>query len=207
MVYEVTVQEAFDVCCYFAIDDESGHGVIIDPGAEGERLVRLIREKGWTIEKILLTHGHFDHIGGIHAIHREMEIPVWIHEEGRAYLLDPMLNLSQMFAENITMAKANYFRDGDEITYADGRCTLRVIHTPGHTRDSVLLYEASEGYAFSGDTIFRASVGNCMFPLGDERRMWKSIRERVFALPDETVLYPGHSEPTTVGEERRRYGM
>ena len=205
MVHEVTVQEAIDVCCYFDIDEKTGHGVLIDPGAEGELLLRIIREKGWTMEKILLTHGHFDHMGGIHAIHREMDIPVWIHEEGKAYLLDSALNLSQMFGESITLTNANYFRDGDEIRYADGSKSLRVIHTPGHTRDSVLLYDAKEGYAFTGDTIFKASVGNCMFPLGDEKQMWKSIRERVFALPEETVLYPGHSEPTTVGAERRWY--
>ncbi len=135
MIYEIPVQGYFSVNCYFLIDDATGHGFLIDPGAEGEALARIIRERGWTIEKILLTHGHFDHTGGIEAIRREVDIPVFIHENGERYLTDPRLNLSHFCGPDVIVRNANFLRDGDTIsTHGNAACTLLRGGTGGFRR-------------------------------------------------------------------------
>ena len=205
MTFCVPVQGVFATNCYFAIDRESNHGFLIDPGAEGERLVPLILERGWIIEKILLTHGHFDHFGGVDAVRDALDIPVLIHEEGKAYLERPELNLSHFCGGDLTVEGAQYFRDGNLLTLQEGNLQLRVIHTPGHTNDSCVLYDKAEKTAYVGDTIFRGSMGNPDYPTGNERLLLKSIRERVLALPDDTLLCSGHSDVTRVGAEKPRY--
>lgn len=206
MIYEIPVQGYFSVNCYFLIDDATGHGFLIDPGAEGEALARIIRERGWTIEKILLTHGHFDHTGGIEAIRREVDIPVFIHENGERYLTDPRLNLSHFCGPDVIVRNANFLRDGDTIsTHGNAACTLRVLHTPGHTPDSVTFYCAAEQAAFVGDTIFKGGSGTDQYPGGNRTQLTQSIRDRILRLPGDTVLYSGHSEPTRVSEEYPLY--
>ena len=206
MVIRYQVRDMIDVNCYLYVDEESGHCFLIDPGAQGEELLSQIRERGWTIEKILLTHGHFDHIGGLAVLGEREGIPVWIHEAGEAWLTDPVLNLSAEFPKQITYHGANHFRDGDVFQLeSDPSWALRVISTPGHTPDSVVLYDEKRGIAFTGDTIFKDGRGNDAFPGGDGALMVRSIRERIMTLPGETVLYPGHGEETTVAEEKKYY--
>ena len=206
MIYEVQVQGYFSVNCYFAIDEGTKHGVLIDPGAQGEALVRMIRERGWTIEKILLTHGHFDHTGGIEAIRRELEIPVYIHRNGERYLTDPRLNLSRFCGPDIIVRNVNWLRDGSAIALRENDAySLQVLHTPGHTPDSVTFYCPAEQAAFVGDTIFKGGPGTDQYPGGDRVQLMQSIRNRILRLPGDTVLYSGHSEPTRVKEESFLY--
>ena len=204
--YKVPVNGYFEVNSYFWIDERTGHGFLIDPGAQGKALVELIREQGWTIEKILLTHGHFDHTGGIEALRRELDIPVYIHENGAAYLEDTRLNLSAWCGEHVVVNDAHYFQD-DAVFSLAGHASpvLTAIHTPGHTPDSTTFYNAGDDIAFVGDTIFKGSIGNDQYPGGNRAQLLSSIQNRIFTLPEETVLYSGHSDPTTVGTERRRY--
>ena len=96
-------------------------------------------------------------------------------------------------------------RDGDQVSLRDGSCRLRVIHTPGYTTDSVVYYSEKDRVAFVGDTIFKGNVGNWQYPGGNRQTLVESITEKIFALPDDTVLYSGHSEKTTIGTEKRRY--
>ena len=205
MTFCVPVRGVFVTNCYFAIDRGSNHGFLIDPGAEGEKLVQLILERGWIIEKILLTHGHFDHFGGVDAVRDALDIPVLIHEEGKAYLERPELNLSRSCGGDLTFEGAKYFRDGDLLTLHEGNLRLKAIHTPGHTNDSCVLYDETEKTAYVGDTIFKGSMGNPDYPTGNERLLLKSIRERVLTLPDDTLLCSGHSDVTRVGAEKPRY--
>ena len=206
MIACVPVKGYFAVNCYVWVDDETKHGFLIDPGAQGHALMRLCRERGWIIEKILLTHGHFDHIGGIAAIREEADIPIYIHEAGEAYLTNTHLNLSRYCHCDMTVLGAKHFQDGDIFRLdSNPSCALRVIHTPGHTPDSVIFYDEKQGIAFVGDTIFKGSRGNDQYPGGNGKQLMQSIRRCILSLPYDTRLYSGHSEETTVGAEQHYY--
>ena len=206
MIAEVPVKGYFEENCFFYIDDRTKHGFIIDPGAQADGLINVIRENGWVIEKILLTHGHFDHTGAVDEIRRSLGIPVLAHRRSDEYLLDARKNLSALCGPAITVKDVEYLDDGDTIALeADPDFCLKVIYTPGHTTDSVTFYSEAEHVAFVGDTIFRGSIGNYQYPGGNPEDLQRSIINRIFTLPDETILCSGHSEQTTVGTERRRY--
>jgi len=205
-VYKIPVRGYFEVNSYFLIDEDTGHGFLIDPGAQGAALAQIIRSKVWTIEKILLTHGHFDHTGGIEAIRRELDIPVYIHENGADYLEDTRLNLSEYCGEHVVVRNAHFFQDG-AVFSLEGHVSpvLAAVHTPGHTPDSTTFYDAADGLAFVGDTIFKGGPGTDQYPGGDRRQLVKSIVQQILRFPDNTTLYSGHSEKTTVGAEKRLY--
>ena len=206
MIAQVPVIAHFVENCFFYVDDTSKHGFIIDPGAQAEKLLGMIREKGWIIEKILLTHGHFDHIGAVNEIRSALNIPVLAYKSDDDYLRDPEWNLSPSFGLSIIIENTESIKDGQIIRLdADPAFSLKVIYTPGHTTDSVIYYSERDRAAFVGDTIFKDSIGNYQLPGGNFGAIQKSIMERIFTLPDDTVLYSGHTEQTTVGTEKRRY--
>jgi len=206
MVVEVTVKGYFEENTFFYIDDKTKHGFVIDPGAQGEELLNLIHENGWVIEKILLTHGHFDHTGAVEYLRKTLNIPVMAHRRSDEYLLDTRMNLSAYCGQNIVIENIKYLDDKDRILLAGNPETyLDVIYSPGHTTDSVIYYSAKDAVAFVGDTIFKGSIGNAQYPGGNGKELRRSIIEKVFSLPEETILYSGHSEQTTVGKEKRRY--
>jgi len=206
MIAQVPVIAHFVENCFFYIDDTSKHGFIIDPGAQAEKLLGMIREKGWIIEKILLTHGHFDHIGAVNEIRSALQIPVLAYKSDNDYLRDPEWNLSPSFGLSIIIENTESIEDGQIIRLdSDPAFSLKVIYTPGHTTDSVIYYSERDRAAFVGDTIFKDSIGNYQLPGGNFAAIQKSIMERVFTLPDDTILYSGHTEQTTVGTEKRRY--
>lgn len=189
---------------YFYVDDENTkRGVLIDPGAEADKLIAIIRDMKWIIEKILITHGHFDHIGAVGQLHQEFGIPYFIYTNGKQYLTDASYNLSDHSKRPIILNEAIYFRDGD--VFNVGSSKLKVIHTPGHTADSVAFYDAENSLAFVGDTIFKDSVGATNFPGGNERQLADSILNRIFQLPNETVLYAGHFDETNVLTEKSNH--
>lgn len=131
MVAEVPVKGVFEENCYFFIDDRTKHGFVIDPGAQGEGLLRLIRKEGWTIEKILLTHGHFDHTGAVDLLRKELGIPVLAHSRSREYLLDPRMNLSVFCGPPLVIKETASFDEGDVIMLsAAPAISLRVLYTP-----------------------------------------------------------------------------
>ncbi len=205
MIALVPVKGYFEENCYFYIDDATGHGFLIDPGAQADVLAQIIRQHGWTIEKILLTHGHFDHMGAANELRQALDIPIYAHENSDTYLLDPSMNLSVHCGPPITVPHARKLKDADSIQLASNPgILLKVIHTPGHTTDSVAYYCPKEGIDFVGDTIFKGSIGSTRYPGGNFSDLKRSIRGRLFKLPDNTVLLSGHSGQTTVGEEKLR---
>ncbi|MBR1701480.1 MAG: MBL fold metallo-hydrolase [Lachnospiraceae bacterium] len=188
------------------MDDKTKHGFIIDPGAQAKGLLGIIKENGWTIEKILLTHGHFDHTGAVDGIRIALDIPVLAHRRSDEYLLDARKNLSALCGPAIIVENVKYMDDGDVIEIdSNPDFHLEVIYVPGHTTDSVMFYSEADHVAFVGDTIFKGSIGNYLYPGGDPKDLQRSIIERIFTLPDDTVLCSGHSEQTTVGIEKSRY--
>lgn len=206
IIKPITVFEGIETNAYFYIDEISRHGFLIDPGAEAAKLEKIIHQNNWIIEKILLTHGHFDHIGAVRELELALNIPYYSHSNGKNYLTDPAYNLSAYFGKNIVLPHAHYFNDNDIITLdANPDIKLQIIHTPGHTSDSVIFYHKSENLAFVGDTIFKGSVGRTDFPGGDQKQLKNSILKKILTLPEQTTLYSGHSEPTNVAAEKNNF--
>lgn len=188
---------------YLFIDENTKHGFLIDPGAEADRLIAYIKQEGLVIEKILLTHGHFDHIGAALRVKEELGCPIVIHQEGKVYLNNATWNLSIQFAEPFIFEADEYVEHGEKITLdANPDFYIRTIFAPGHTSDGVAYYSDKEGVAFVGDIIFDGAIGRTDMPGGNMNRLLSSIRAQIFTLPDETVLYPGHGNPTTVKKEK-----
>ncbi len=203
MILKTEVHGIFATNSYFYIDDETLHGFLIDPGAEAEKILRIISEKNFVIEKILLTHGHFDHIGAVKEIQNKLKIPVCMQKNGGDYIKNPVWNLSAYFNLNMTLDNVNFLEDYSEIILnANKNFFLKIIPCAGHTTDSAIFYSAKENFAFVGDTIFLGSIGRSDFPGGNEKILLKNIVEKIFTLPDETILLSGHSEPTTVANEK-----
>ena len=186
--------------CYLAANQMTKEAVIIDPGDEAKRIDRLIRENGYQPQAILLTHGHFDHVMAVDALSAEYGLKVFAHELERETLEDPELNVSGMLGRTMTFHATDFVRDGELLNLAG--YTFQVLLTPGHTKGGVCYYLASENVLFSGDTLFAGSVGRTDFPGGSMGTLVGSIREKLLALPDETIVYPGHMESTTIGAER-----
>ncbi len=204
IVDTLPVSDAILTNAYFYIDEQTKHGFLIDPGAEADKILKKIKDNQWVIEKILITHGHFDHIGAVQKIHQELKIPYLAHQNGKDYLPNVSYNLSSYFGTEIKLNDAEYLTEGDEITLqANPDIKLKVIYTPGHTQDSVIYYDVNNNTAFVGDTIFKNSVGRTDLPGGNTQQLYQSIENKIFTLPDETILYSGHSEPTTVKDEKR----
>ncbi len=206
MIEQVPVSDVFCENAYFYIDPETREGFLIDPGAEAEKLYQIIKRNNLKIKAILLTHGHFDHTGAVQELHERLGIPYYISKPGQQYLTDPEINLSGEFGRDIILPEAQFFEDGDFISLPDNpQFGLQVIATPGHTPDSVTFYSPQDRAAFVGDAIFRGSAGTSQFPGGNQRLLIDSILNKILKLPDDTVLYSGHTPPTSVGNEKPLY--
>lgn len=200
---QVVTGGLFGELTYFYIDDQTKHGFIIDPGAEASDIIKKVEENGWTIEKILITHGHIDHIGSLEAVKSALNCTAVIHKEGQKYLEDPSWNLSGDFGMQKHFEAEHYVEHGDEICLeARPEFKVKVIYAPGHTADGVAYYAEADGALFVGDIIFEGSVGRSDLPGGNAMRLLSAIRAQIFTLPGETVIYPGHGNTTTVKREQ-----
>lgn len=187
--------------CYLVINEDTKQAVVIDPAACPSYLMNHIKSEGLKIEAILLTHGHFDHIMGIDGFLSEFDVPVYVHEEDADAMEDPVLNQSSTYTSGYTFGKARYLRDRQTLELAG--YTFQVIHTPGHTKGGCCYYVASEGVLFSGDTLFQNSVGRTDFVNSSTSDLVHSVREKLFLLPDDTMVYPGHMGETKIGHEKK----
>ncbi len=187
--------------CYLAMNRETRELLIVDPADEADRIVRKIGEMQAKPAAVLLTHGHFDHIGAADDLRGQYGIPVCALDEERQVLERPLLNLSAMQKKVLTVKADRFFRDG-EIAELAG-VSVRVLHTPGHTAGGACYYIESERVLFSGDTLFCGSVGRTDFPTGSMSTLHDSIHNKLFVLPDETLVLPGHGESSTIGYEKQ----
>ena len=186
---------------YLVYDEDTKKGFIVDPGAYCPQLTKDAKNENVDIKYIILTHGHGDHIGGVAEHLKDFpDAKVVAYEDEAEMLANPEFNLSKdCCRREISMSADIYVKDRE--TMKVGNMELTFIHTPGHTKGGMSIY--TDGYLFSGDTLFRMSIGRTDFYGGDFREIINSIKDRLFVFPDDTVVLPGHMGSTTIGDEKR----
>ena len=195
------VVNVFQTAAYFFINEKTKHGFLIDPGAEGDKLLQKIREKGWHIDKVILTHGHFDHSYQAAKVADTLGIECVVNENAVNFMRNDKLNLSVRYHQHVLWPKkVKLVSDHTLIKSNDGSFSLEAIATPGHTPDSQILYSKQYGFALVGDMIYNENVGLTQFPDGDKAQILDSLSKKVATLPDETELLNGHTAPMNVGK-------
>lgn len=190
------------VNCWFLVNEDRKEALVFDPGDEAERIRSYAEQKGWKIAGILLTHGHADHMGGAEELKRLTEAEIYALAEEEPLLKNGKTNLSVFIMRRvITMEADEYVRDGQELTLSGIR--LKVLRTPGHTPGGCCFYCEEAGCVFAGDTLFQGSVGRSDFPGGSMSELVRSVKEKLFPLPDDTKVYPGHGGETTIAFEKQ----
>lgn len=187
--------------CYLISNSETKQAVIIDPSMYSRKLREHIVNEGLKVEAVLLTHGHFDHIMGLDELLKDYDVPVYVHEDDKETINSVTLNLSRIYTGGYTFSDAKYIKDGDVLSFAG--YDFKVIHTPGHTPGGVCYYVESEGVLFSGDTLFQNSIGRSDFENSSTSDLVHSVRDKIFKLPDDVVVYPGHMGETTLEHEKK----
>ena len=187
--------------CYLVMNQKTKETIIVDPGAEADRIVSALTKMQAKPVAILLTHGHFDHAGGAAEVAAHFGIKVYAEEHERETLDDPKLNLSGWTGAETTYHADVFLKDEQEFDLAGFH--IRVLFTPGHTVGGCCYYFAYQDALFSGDTLFAQSVGRTDFPKGSASALIRGIKEKLLPLPDEVTVYTGHNDTTTIGTERR----
>lgn len=185
--------------CYFVIDEKTNEAIVIDPGADTHKLINVIEKEKIDLKYILLTHGHFDHIGACNELKEKYNIPIVICDGEELLIENPENNLSTMIGREIKLKADKVLKDND--TFSFSNLTFKAIKTPGHTPGSMCLYFEDENVLFSGDTLFQGSIGRTDFPYGSSKDIIASL-EKLKNLPDNTVVYSGHGDKTTIGTEK-----
>lgn len=188
--------------CYIVYSEETKKAVIIDPAADSRRIMEEISGLGVVPEAVLLTHGHFDHMLAAESLKNGYQIPICVHKADAELVKHPDLNCSQQFLHMAYAISADEeLEDGQNLRFLDG--AFIVISTPGHTEGSCCYYAKEDNILFSGDTLFQESVGRTDLPTGSAAKLVNSIREKLFVLPEDTLVLSGHGDQTTIGEEKQ----
>ncbi|MFA5500192.1 MAG: MBL fold metallo-hydrolase [Candidatus Omnitrophota bacterium] len=182
--------------CYIVADKATGNAFLIDPGGEPDRIKDVLKKEKLNLKFIINTHGHGDHILG----NGYFGVPVYVHSLDKDFLTDPSKNLSGFFGLFMKASKADrLLEDGERISM--GSLEMEIIHTPGHTPGGISI--KIDGVVFTGDTLFAGGIGRTDLPGGDEEQLFKSIKDKLFALDDDVVVYPGHGGESTIGREKK----
>lgn len=187
--------------CYFLYREGSSEVIFVDPGDRGADIYEALRGKGLSVAAILLTHGHFDHIWGARKLRELSGAKIYALDAEKVVCQDAYVNVSAQAGRKATIDPDEWLTDGQELFLAG--VSLKVIATPGHTIGSCCYYVPEAGFLVAGDTLFAGSVGRTDFPTGSMSKLIRSIKEKLFVLPDETKVYPGHGEETSIGEEKK----
>ena len=203
MKYLVIPVTSFQQNCSLIWCEATGEAALIDPGGEADRLLAAAEEKGLRLTKLLLTHGHLDHVGAAAEIAARLNIPIEGPQREDAFMLETLSQQSEMFGfpPADSLMPDRWLEDGDQVRL--GRVTLNVLHCPGHTPGHVVFFDAISRMAFVGDVLFKGSIGRTDFLRGDHEMLIRSIRERLFPLGDDVSFIPGHGPASTFGHERR----
>lgn len=187
------------VNCFIVACKSNGEAAVIDPGEEGEKILHLVEKEGLTVSKVINTHGHFDHIGANQYVVEKTGAELLIHAADLP-LLQNARSHAEIYGLSVAASPepARLLEQGDVVQL--GELSFRVFHVPGHSPGGICLL--AEGHLFVGDVLFSGSIGRTDLPGGDFEALVKGVRERLFALPDETIVHPGHGPDTTIGRER-----
>lgn len=201
--YRIVPVTLFQQNCTLVWCPVTGQAALVDPGGDPELILAAIRAEGVTPVKILLTHGHIDHVGGAPALAEALDIPVLGPHCDDAFLLDALPEQARMFSAPRVepFRPGQWLADGDQVELGETR--LRVIHCPGHTPGHIVFYQPEAALAQVGDVLFQGGIGRWDFPRGNYRDLRDSIRNRLFPLGDEVRFIPGHGPMSSFGEERR----
>ena len=187
--------------CYFVYREGTSDVIFFDPADKGDYIYETLKDKGFNVKGILLTHAHFDHIWGCNKLRELSGAPIYAYEAEKVLCEDAVTNVSEQVGRPYTVIPDRYLKDGEEITVADMTC--RLIATPGHTVGSCCYYFEEDGLLIAGDTLFQESVGRTDLATGSMGELVRSIKDRLFTLPDDTKVYPGHGDSTTIGYEKQ----
>lgn len=203
MIFDSIEVAPLGVNCFVLGCEETGFGVIVDPGGDADKIITLVGKHSLKISHIINTHGHFDHIGANKKMVEYFHAPLLIHH-GDADMLQRVQEVSRRYGmaggENSPPAD-DFLQDGLELIFGNYR--IKVLHTPGHTQGGCCLYIQSEKRLITGDTLFADSIGRTDLPGGSHEQLLESIRTKLFTLPDDVTAYPGHGSSTTIGYERQ----
>ena len=186
--------------CYIVWDEKKKQGVIIDPGDDADIILKSVKKLDIKIKYILATHGHFDHVGGVALLRKNLDAEFLAHEKDFFFIEDGKNAANRWNVDIDQPPKPDRFiKDGDKIKFGDFE--LKVLHTPGHSPGGVSFL--CDCMVFAGDTLFQGSIGRTDFRKGSFENLANSIRTRLYTLPDDTVVYTGHGPVTTIGDEKR----
>jgi hydroxyacylglutathione hydrolase len=202
MLFDIIVVGHLGVNCFVLGCEQTGVGVVVDPGADGKEILALIAKRGLKIAKVINTHGHFDHIGANKLVQDTTGAQLFIHDSDTPYLsrAAEVATMYGLRADNSPLPD-HFLTDGLELTF--GACRMIVLHTPGHTPGGCCLYFPEEGKVITGDTLFAESVGRTDLPGGSTEFLIASIRTKLLPLPEATIIYPGHGRDSNIGHEKR----
>jgi glyoxylase-like metal-dependent hydrolase (beta-lactamase superfamily II) len=198
--FKIITVGAIRTNCYI-VKGKENHCIVIDPGAEAENILQSIDEEGWTVDAILLTHGHFDHIMAVDQIREKTRAKVYAASTEEKLLRTPELNCTIMGADIALGVEADCLLDDGQVFDIAG-LNVQAIFTPGHTAGSVCYYFKEAAVLFCGDTVFLESVGRTDLPTGNSTAIIESLNEKILTLPDEVHIYPGHGPDTSVKYEK-----
>ncbi len=187
--------------CYFVYREGCNKALVFDPADKGDYIYNGLKEKGFSVEAILLTHGHFDHIWGVEALKELSGAKIYAYEEEKEVCENPSVNVSKRTGRPCSVIADTYLKDGEEVTLEG--ITFKLLATPGHTKGSCCYYFEDDKILISGDTLFQESVGRTDLPTGSMSALVRSVREKLMPLPEDVKVYPGHGETTTIGYEKQ----
>ncbi len=201
MIHEMIPVGPLQCNCSIVGDESTREAMVIDPGDEVEQIMQIVERHGLTVKQIVITHAHIDHVGGAMKLKQRTGAPILLNESDSMLLKMVDMQAAWVGMRPPGRVKVDAGLD-DAATLKVGETTANVIHTPGHTQGSICLYIPAERMLIAGDTLFAGSIGRTDLPGGSTKKIMESLHTRVLALPDETIVIPGHGPKTTIGEER-----